>query len=47
MHRFRKLISDLHDIRAAVNAAREYNVLVSLPRGAAQRSDQLKAFLPN
>ncbi len=47
MQRIRKLISDLHDIRTAVNAAREYNVLASLPRDAARRSDQLKAFLPN
>ncbi len=47
MQRIRKLISDLHDIRTAVNAAREYNVLASLPPDAARRSDQLKAFLPN
>lgn len=47
MRRLRQLISDIHDIRAAVNAAREYNVLSSLPRDAIQRQDQLKAFLPN
>ena len=43
----RKLMSDIADIRAAVNAAREYSVLASLPRDAAQRRDPLKAFLPN
>lgn len=47
MGRIRKLITDLHDIRAAVNAAREYNVLARLPRNATQRQDQLKAFMPN
>lgn len=47
MTRLRKLISDLQDIRTAVNAAREYNVLASLPPDAAQRRDPLKAFLPN
>lgn len=43
----RKFFSDLQDIRSAVNAAREYNVLATLPRDAAQRRDPLKAFLPN
>lgn len=47
MTRLRKLISDLQDIRTAVNAAREYNVLASLPPDAVQRRDPLKAFLPN
>lgn len=47
MANIRKLISDISDIRAAVNAAREYSVLASLPRDAAQRRDPLKAFLPN
>jgi hypothetical protein len=47
MAAFRKLMSDIADIRAAVNAAREYSVLASLPRDAAQRRDPLKAFLPN
>lgn len=47
MQRIRKLISDVHDIRAAINAAREFNVLASLPQDAVQRKDQLKAFLPN
>ena len=47
MTKIRKLISDIADIRAAVNAAREYSVLASLPRDAAQRGDPLKAFLPN
>ncbi|MCF3642857.1 hypothetical protein LXM94_23090 [Rhizobium sp. TRM95111] len=43
----RRLMSDLHDIRTAVNAAREYAVLASLPRDAIQRSEPLKSFLPN
>ncbi|SOC39997.1 hypothetical protein SAMN05892877_106315 [Rhizobium subbaraonis] len=47
MGRIRKLIADLHDIRTAVNAAREYNVLATLPRNAMQRQDQLKALMPN
>lgn len=47
MAAFRKLISDIADIRAAVNAAREYSVLASLPLDASQRRDPLKAFLPN
>jgi hypothetical protein len=47
MARLRKLMSDIHDIRTAVNAAREYTILASLPRDAAQRGDPLKAFLPN
>jgi hypothetical protein len=47
MARIRKLMSDIADIRAAVNAAREYFVLASLPRDAAQRCEPLKAFLPN
>lgn len=42
-----KLMSDIADIRSAVNAAREYSALASLPRDAAQRRDPLKAFLPN
>ena len=46
MAHIRKLMSDIADIRAAVNAAREYSVLASLPRDAAQRRDPLKAFLP-
>ena len=47
MTALRKLISDLGDIRTAVNAAREYSVLAALPRDAVQRSEPLKAFLPN
>jgi hypothetical protein len=47
MAKIRKLMYDIADIRAAVNAAREYSVLASLPRDAAQRHDPLKAFLPN
>jgi hypothetical protein len=47
MATFRKLMSDIADIRTAVNAAREYSVLATLPRDAGQRSDPLKAFLPN
>jgi hypothetical protein len=47
MLKFRRLVSDIADIRAAVNAAREYSVLASLPRDAAQRHDSLKAFLPS
>ena len=47
MTALRKLISDLGDIRTAVNAAREYYVLASLPRDAVQRREPLKAFLPN
>lgn len=47
MTRLRKLMLDLQDIRTAVNAAREYNVLASLPPDAAQRRDPLKAFMPN
>lgn len=47
MARIHKLIADLHDIRAAINAAREYNVLATLPRNATHRQDQLKAFMPN
>lgn len=47
MTALRKLLSDLRDIRAAVNAAREYRVLAALPRDAVQRRDPLKAFLPN
>lgn len=47
MAKIRKLMSDIADIRTAVNAAREYSMLASLPRDAMQRSDALKAFLPN
>jgi hypothetical protein len=47
MRTLRKLMSDIADIRTAVNAAREYTVLASLPRDAAQRRDPLRAFLPN
>ena len=47
MTKIRKLISDIADIRVAVNAAREYSVLASLPRDSVQRRDPLKAFLPN
>jgi hypothetical protein len=47
MTKIHKLIADIADIRVAVNAAREYSVLASLPRDAAQRRDPLKAFLPN
>ena len=47
MAALRKLIDDIADIRAAVNAAREYSRLASLPRDAVQRRDPLKAFLPN
>ena len=47
MANIRKLMSDISDIRTAVSAAREYSVLASLPRDAAQRRDPLKAFLPN
>jgi len=47
MAAFRKLIDDIADIRAAVNAAREYRILASLPRDASQRRDPLRAFLPN
>ena len=43
----RKVFSDLRDIRTAVNAAREYKILASLPRDAVQRRDPLKAFMPN
>lgn len=43
---FRKLMSDLADIRVAVNAARQYSALAALPRDAAERRDPLKAFLP-
>ena len=47
MARFHKLMSDIADIRAAVNAAREYALLAARPRDAVQRRDPLKAFLPN
>lgn len=47
MARFRKLISDLDDIRTAVNAAREYSRLCALSRDGAQRRDPLTSFLPN
>lgn len=47
MTAIRKLMADLGDIRTAVNAAREYKMLASLPRDAAQRREPLKAFLPN
>lgn len=47
MTTIRRLLSDIGDIRAAVTAAREYNVLAALPRDAVQRRDPLKAFMPN
>ena len=47
MTALRNLLSGFNDIRTAVNAAREYSVLASLPRDAAQRREPLKAFLPN
>ncbi len=47
MAHIRKLMSDNADIRAAVNAAREYSVLATLPRDAIQRRDPLKSFQPN
>ncbi|MDX3927409.1 MAG: hypothetical protein QHC90_16590 [Shinella sp.] len=47
MVKLRKLFSDLHDIRTAVAASREYSQLASLPRDAAERREPLKAFLPN
>ncbi len=46
MSSFRKLMSDIADIRTAVTAAHEYAALSALPAHAAQRREPLKAFMP-